>query len=222
MTDGDWARNITTTGQIGDGREAAAVEYVLNQARAGDVDDVLATIDRFAYEKSMLINVGDEKGALLDAAVRRADPKLALELGTYCGYGALRIARAAATAKVYSVELAEANAVNARQIWAHARVADRVTCVVGTIGDGGRTLEGRAARTGFAAGAEAPRIHARSARQAVENHRAQDAPGIPALGDRPGPGVGVSGQLVLMPNSHKGPLNLCFRGLLRLAALGFG
>ena len=101
----------------------------------------------------MLINVGDEKGALLDAAVRRADPKLALELGTYCGYGALRIARAAPTAKVYSVELAEANAVNARQIWAHARVADRVTCVVGTIGDGGRTLEVLAAEHGFAAGA---------------------------------------------------------------------
>ncbi|MGH3961604.1 O-methyltransferase [Mycobacterium sp.] len=146
------ARNITTTGQIGDGREAAAVEYVLKNARAGDVDDVLSTIDRFAYQKSMLINVGDEKGALLDAAVRRADPKLALELGTYCGYGALRIARAAPGAKVYSVELADANAVNARQIWAHAGVADRVTCVVGTIGDGGRTLETLAAEHGFAAG----------------------------------------------------------------------
>jgi catechol O-methyltransferase len=94
------ARNITTTGQIGDGREAAAVEYVLAHARAGDIDDVIATIDRFAYEKSMLINVGDEKGALLDAAVRRAGPKVALELGTYCGYGALRIARAAPGAHV--------------------------------------------------------------------------------------------------------------------------
>jgi catechol O-methyltransferase len=145
-------RNILKTGQIGDGREAAAVDYVVKHARPGDIDDVLASIDRFAYEKSMLINVGDEKGALLDAAVRRADPKLALELGTYCGYGALRIARAAPSAKVYSVELAEANAVNARQIWAHAGVADRVTCVVGTIGDGGRTLEALAGEHGFSAG----------------------------------------------------------------------
>src|SRR6201987_5684632 len=152
MTDGDWTRNITTTGQIGDGREAAAVEYVLKQARAGDVDDVLATIDRFAYEKSLLINVGDAKCALLDAAVRRADPKLALELGTYVGYGALRIARAAPAAKVYSVELAEANPANARQIWAHAGVADRVTCVVGTVGDGGHTLDALADEHGFTAG----------------------------------------------------------------------
>ena len=147
------ARHITTTGQIGDGREAAAVAYVLKHARAGDIDDVLATIDRFAYEKSLLINVGDEKGALLDAAVRRADPKLALELGTYCGYGALRIARSAPGAAVYSVELAEANAANARQIWAHAGVADRVTCVAGTISDGGRTLDALADEHGFTAGA---------------------------------------------------------------------
>lgn len=146
-------RNITTTGQIGDGREAAAVEYVLKNARAGDIDDVLATIDKFAYEKSMLINVGDEKGLLLDAAVRRANAALALELGTYCGYGALRIARAAPGARVYSVELAEANAVNARQIWEHAGVADRVTCVVGTIGDGGHTLDRLANEYGFASGA---------------------------------------------------------------------
>jgi catechol O-methyltransferase len=145
------ARNITTTGQIGDGREAAAVEYVLKHARAGDIDDVLATIDRFAYDKSLLINVGDEKGALLDAAVRRADPEVALELGTYVGYGALRIARAAPAAMVYSVELAEANAVNARQIWAHAGVADRVTCVVGTISDGGHTLDELAGEHSFTA-----------------------------------------------------------------------
>lgn len=145
-------RNITTTGQIGDGREAAAVDYVTRHARAGDIDDVLATIDKFAYDKSILINVGDEKGLILDAAVRRADPTLALELGTYIGYGALRIARAAPNAKVYSVELAEANAANARRIWAHAGVADRVTCVVGTIGDGGRTLDALANAHGFAPG----------------------------------------------------------------------
>ncbi|MBW0017685.1 MAG: O-methyltransferase [Mycobacterium sp.] len=146
-------RNINRTGQIGDGREAAAVDYVLNNARPGDIDDVLATIDKFGYEKSILINIGDEKGLILDAAVQRANAALALELGTYCGYGALRIARAAPNAKVYSVELAEANAANARQIWAHAGVADRVTCVVGTIGDAGRTLDRLANDYGFSSGA---------------------------------------------------------------------
>jgi catechol O-methyltransferase len=146
-------RSLSATGQIGDGREAAVLEYVQKNARQGDVDDVLATIDRFAYEESFLINIGDEKGRLLDTAVKRADPKLALELGTYCGYSALRIARAAPAARVYSVELAEANANNARRIWAHAGMADRITCVVGTIGDGGRTLDALANEHGFTAGA---------------------------------------------------------------------
>lgn len=147
------AFNITKTGQIGDGREAAAVEYVLANATAGDVDDVLAVIDRFAYQESFLINVGDEKGLLLDAAVRRADPKLALELGTYCGYSALRIAREAPAARVVSVELSEANATNARRIWAHAGVGDRISCVVGTIGDGGKTLRKLSDDHGFSSGA---------------------------------------------------------------------
>jgi catechol O-methyltransferase len=139
-------------GQIGDGREAACAEYVEANARRGDLDDVLATIDTFAYEKSLLMNVGDEKGVLLDAAVRRANPSVALELGTYCGYGSLRIARAAPSARVYSVEFAAANAEVARRIWAHAGVDDRVTCVVGTIGDGGATLDALANEHGFAAG----------------------------------------------------------------------
>lgn len=141
-------RRISTIGQVGDGREAAAADFVEARARFGDIDDVIATIDRYAYEQSYLINVGDEKGLLLDAAVRRASPATALELGTYCGYGALRIARAAPQARVFSVELSPDNAEVARRIWAHAGVADRVSCIVGTIGDGGATLDA----LGFAPG----------------------------------------------------------------------
>ncbi len=140
------------TGQIGDGREAACADYVESHARRGDVDDVLATIDSFAYEKSMLVNVGDEKGQLLDAAVRRASPGLVLELGTYCGYSALRIARSAPTARVVSIEFSAANAEVAQRIWEHAGVADRITCVVGTLGDGGTTLDTLATEHGFTPG----------------------------------------------------------------------
>lgn len=129
------------TGQIGDGREAATATYVEAHARKGDIDHVLATMDEFAREESMLMSVGDEKGEILDAAVRRAEPALALELGTYCGYGAMRIARAAPTARVYSIEFSAANAAVARRIWAHAGLDERITCVVGTLGDGGATLD---------------------------------------------------------------------------------
>ena len=53
---------------------------------------------------------------------------------------------------MYSVEFAAANAEVARRIWAYAGVDDRVTCVVGTIGDGGATLDALANEHGFAAG----------------------------------------------------------------------
>ena len=145
-------RKFNSSGQLGDGREVAAAEYVEAHARSGDIGDVLATIDKFAYEKSFLVNVGDEKGKLLDAAVRRADPRLALELGTYCGYGALRIAAAAPSARVVTVELSAANAQVAQRIWIHAGVADRITCVVGTISDDGRTLDRLQTTHGFAPG----------------------------------------------------------------------
>lgn len=146
-------RSLSRVGQLGDGREAAAADYVAARARPGDIDDALAKLDEYAYRKSFLISVGDEKGRLLDAAVGRAQPHLALELGTYCGYGALRIARAAPQARVVSVELSEANAAVAQQIWEHAGVGDRITCVVGTIGDGGRTLDLLRDEQGFVAGA---------------------------------------------------------------------
>src|ERR1700754_4894384 len=146
------ARNITRTGQIGDGREAAAADYVVANARQGDIDDVIAKVDEFAYEKAFLINIGDEKGELLDAAVRRANPTLALELGTYCGYSSLRIARAAPSANVFSVELSAANAEVAQRIWGQAGISDRLPCVAATFGAGGRTLDALGTEHGFAAG----------------------------------------------------------------------
>lgn len=145
--------SFTRSGQIGDGRELACAAYVEANARRGDIGHVLATIDEFATQKSMLVNVGPDKGAVLDAAVRRSNAGLVLELGTYCGYSALRIAGAAPSAKVYSIELSPANAEVARRIWAHAGVDERITCVVGTLSDGGKTLDALSNEHGFGAGA---------------------------------------------------------------------
>jgi catechol O-methyltransferase len=135
------ARHLFKTWQVGDGRETALRQFVLENARPGDLDDAIQTIDRFAYDKSFLINIGDEKGALLDAAVLRAKPLLLLELGTYCGYSGLRAIRAAPSdARLVTIELNPANAAIAETIFAHAGVAERVTVVVGTLGDGGKTV----------------------------------------------------------------------------------
>ena len=99
-------------------------------------------IDDFCMNRSVMINVGDEKGELLDQAVRRAEPQRLLELGTYCGYSALRMAKVMpAGARLHSIEFSPANAAIARQILDHAGVGEEVTIVVGTLGDGGSTIE---------------------------------------------------------------------------------
>lgn len=129
-------KHVLTEWQVGDGREEALAAYVEEHARPGDIDDAIRAIDEFAWRRSILMNVGDEKGEILDAAIRAAQPERLLELGTYCGYGSLRMARAAGPgAHVHTVELAEANAAVARRVHAHAGVSDRITVVVGTIGD---------------------------------------------------------------------------------------
>jgi catechol O-methyltransferase len=136
------SRNLTKTWQVGDGREEALAQYVASHAREGDLDDVIRVIDEFCYSRSFMINVGDEKGELLDAAVRRAAPKRALELGTYCGYSALRIARTMPDdGRLISIEFNPANADIAQRIWDRAGVGDRVNVLVGTLGDGGATIE---------------------------------------------------------------------------------
>lgn len=146
-------RRMTTHGQVGDGREEELARLVEAQARPGDVGDAIRTIDEYCYRRSMMMNVGDEKGKILDRAVLRTAPRRLLELGTYCGYSALRIARSMPRdARLWSVEFNPANAAIARRIWDHAGVGGRVSCVEGSLGDGGETIERLAAEHGFAAG----------------------------------------------------------------------
>jgi catechol O-methyltransferase len=146
-------RRLTTEWQVGDGRELALARYVETVARRGDLDDVIRAIDNFAYRESFLINVGDEKGEILDAAIRRTEPRKLLELGTYCGYSALRAARVMPEgARLVSVEFSADNAAIARRIWDHAGIGEELTVVVGTLGDGGTTIARLESEYGFAGG----------------------------------------------------------------------
>ena len=146
-------KRLSTEWQVGDGREEALAQYVTSNAVPGDLDSAIATVDKFCYGQSFMINVGDEKGELLDAAIKRAQPRRLLELGPYCGYSALRTARVMPDdAHLYSIEFVEANADIARRILAHAGVDSRVTVLVGTIGDDGKTIASLENENGFSPG----------------------------------------------------------------------
>jgi catechol O-methyltransferase len=146
-------RRLVREWQVGDGREERAGRFVRSQAPAGDLDAAIAALDCFAYRRAILINVGDRKGALLEATVARVRPARVLEVGAYVGYSALRIARALPPGgRLTSVELNPDNASIARGVVAHAGAGDRVTFVVGSLGDGGATLDLLTREHGFADG----------------------------------------------------------------------
>ena len=146
-------RGLTRNWQVGDGREEALAAHVLAHARPGDLDEAIRVIDDFCVTRSVMMNVGDEKGEILDHAVQRVSPGLLLELGTYCGYSGLRMARVMPEgARFCSIEFSPANADIARRIWAHAGVGDRLTVVVGSLGDGGATIERLCSEFGFTDG----------------------------------------------------------------------
>lgn len=144
-------KRLTTEWQVGDGREAKLREYVLENAKSGDVADAIRVVDEFGYNKSFLINVGDEKGKILDDAVRRGNAKKILELGTYCGYSSMRMAAAAPEAHIYSLEFNADNAEIARSIHKHAGVDDRITVILGTLDDG-KTADALETEHGFTPG----------------------------------------------------------------------
>src|SRR5213076_1108029 len=109
-------RTLLKTWQVGDGREEALAQFVVANARPGDVEDAIRVVDEFCYKRKVMMNVGDEKGAILDAAIRRTQPRRLLELGAYCGYSALRAARVMPDgARLVSVEFLAANAEIAKR-----------------------------------------------------------------------------------------------------------
>ncbi len=146
-------QRLTTEWQVGDGRELALAKFVEAEARQGDLDDVIRAVDDFAYHRSFLINVGDEKGEILDRALRRSEPRQLLELGTYCGYSAMRTARVMPKgARLTSIEFNPENAAIARRIWDHAGIGEELTVLVGTLGDGGATIAKLESEHDFAKG----------------------------------------------------------------------
>jgi catechol O-methyltransferase len=93
----------------------------------GDPESVLAAIDAFARQDHFMMNVGEGKGELLDQVVRETRPSAVLELGSFCGYSALRIARLLPPgARFITIELNPDYAAVAQAVLQAAGLAERV------------------------------------------------------------------------------------------------
>lgn len=55
--------------------------YVMENAKRGDIQNIIDTIDKYGWTKQWLMNIGDIKGKILDQAIQTRKPKSVLELG---------------------------------------------------------------------------------------------------------------------------------------------
>jgi catechol O-methyltransferase len=76
------------------------------------------------------------RGEAIDDAVKATKPQATLELGTYCGYSAIRIGRLLpAGAQLVSVEIDPLYAAIATKVVEHAGLSDRVKIEIGSLSD---------------------------------------------------------------------------------------
>ncbi|KAG8597333.1 hypothetical protein GDO81_002253 [Engystomops pustulosus] len=112
-------------------KEQRILEFVKQNATEGDPQSVLDHIDKYCSQKEWAMNVGDEKGLILDNVLKEANPTTALEMGTYCGYSAIRIARLLKPGgRLLTMEMEPKNAAVAKEMIKFAGVQDKVFIMV--------------------------------------------------------------------------------------------
>ena len=125
-------------------RTTQAAAYVAKHARAGDPQDVLHTLDKFAREERWLMSVGPEKGPLVEELASRLPANArVLELGAYCGYSSILIAQALGTqASIVSIEISSTSVAAASANVAHAGLSDQIAFIHGPSSDMISQLDG--------------------------------------------------------------------------------
>jgi catechol O-methyltransferase len=125
-------------------RREAALEFARRNGRPGDPSAVLAALDRFAREDRFLMNVGPEKGRLLEDELRKLGPDArVLELGSFVGYSAILMARCLSDrGRIVSIDVSPESTRVARAMATLAGVQDRIEFLTGSASDRIDTLEG--------------------------------------------------------------------------------
>ncbi|KAG8549925.1 hypothetical protein GDO81_018805 [Engystomops pustulosus] len=98
-------------------RPIRILQYVQHNAKHGDP---LSVITQY-YSSYILVHRGQYYSEILDAVVLETRPRYVLELGTYCGYSTLRIARLLPPgARLITIEMNPHYAQVAKELFQHA------------------------------------------------------------------------------------------------------
>uniref|UniRef100_K3WCQ8 catechol O-methyltransferase n=1 Tax=Globisporangium ultimum (strain ATCC 200006 / CBS 805.95 / DAOM BR144) TaxID=431595 RepID=K3WCQ8_GLOUD len=130
------------------GISEACLEYVKQKATHGDPASVIAAIDEFASARHMM-NVGINKGKIVDKEIRKKKPTVMAELGGYTGYSAVRFASVQREiagnneSHYYSFEFSPVFAARVREMVAIAGLSDQVTVIEGAFSEQYQALKGK-------------------------------------------------------------------------------
>ena len=121
-----------------------ALNHVKANAPAGDVSAMLAALDDYGINHEFLMNVGPEKGPLLQEKIRNLPTGASvLECGCFCGYSSILIGSVLPDGgKLIGIEVNSDSVDVARQMVEYANLSDRVEIILGSSADVIPTLEG--------------------------------------------------------------------------------
>ena len=103
-------------------RERALLRHVISSSTEGDPESVTAAMDTFwdTFFHGEGTQEWQLRGAALDNAVRAKQPKIAMEIGAYCGYTAVRMGRLMpAGGRLISIEIDPLYAAIATKVARH-------------------------------------------------------------------------------------------------------
>ena len=83
--------SVSTKFKLKKPKEEEVLLNVRLKAEPNNPNSVLNIIDNYAYKKTFLMNIGEEKGLLLENAINESKANNILELGVYLGYSTIRI-----------------------------------------------------------------------------------------------------------------------------------
>mmetsp|Transcript_22505 Transcript_22505/g.57550 ORF Transcript_22505/g.57550 Transcript_22505/m.57550 type:complete len:293 (+) Transcript_22505:63-941(+) len=133
------------------GRERQLLVHVVNSVEEGDTDGVLQSMDDF-WGHHFGMKGADSwsvRKGLLDNTMKSKRPERCLELGTYCGYSALRIAQSLPErGKLVSIEVDPLFGAIATKIIEYAGLRDKVKVLTGTVDTKLRRIQEVFARPG--------------------------------------------------------------------------
>ena len=118
------------------GKEQTVLDYVLATAPKDDPDAIIAAIDQYCSDGNPMMNLGAEKGRVVDIAIDDVSAQNILELGAFFGYSATRMAnRIGANGSLITIEADPERHDVSRQMVEFAGLSDRVQLLHGKAED---------------------------------------------------------------------------------------